>query len=658
MADNDSFIQVGNRRYQVGATLGVGGFSEVKKGVDVGTRRRVALKITYTDQRQSARELQTQLRSVQKEIKSMKILNHPNIVRLLGYDLKCTVEDRSAIVMVQELAPKGELFDYLMHTKFFPQNMAISVFKQLVDGLTAIHGAGIAHRDLKPENLLFDNDYNLKIADFGFSYVFKKGDGPNTQMRTELGTKGYMAPEILNGSKYDEKADIFAAGVILFICLAGFPPFQNAVSSDWWFDKLRKKKHRLFWMAHERTATFSPEAKDIIQGMLEPTVSDRLDVNGIKQTSFYNSNCLNTEELQAELASRKETVDRNKRNERANSPTTREVFAEALKAKMGQVGDNDILPLGPLIETPVRKALEDYSQPEDLNAIFQMFSDPKRGGLIRLRHLSQYLPENADPAVVVDQLQQCATTEEIQAIFSEGMDELKAADVFKIMNTNAELGFIEDYDPEYLQSFLELDSVALPEFSAEHYTIRSYRTPIQFGILCYALNKFVSAYQGGDNFQLEIYADETKCILSADLQKKFLIPEELVNEHGQNVNQYGELLPEDAEAEVQWIEAALDHELIVDIRMFTDPLNGQSIVTFTSKGDVNTMEMFQEIEQQLTTNRQWLIAECIHKQCNHEAHAEEAVHGGEEFVADNFDHMVNMPDEDEDELCAFHASLS
>jgi len=209
-----------------GSVLGVGGFSEVCKGVDKETRKRVALKIMYSDKQRSSSELKQQLIQVQKEIKAMKQLSHTNLIRLLGYDLKCEVKGRKAIVMVQQLAPKGELFDYLMYTKKFKEPEANALFKQLIAGLQAMHKAGIAHRDLKPENVLFDNQFNLKLADFGFAYVFQKGEGAKTAMRTELGTKGYMAPEIIQNKKYTEKADIFAAGVILFIMLAGFPPYH------------------------------------------------------------------------------------------------------------------------------------------------------------------------------------------------------------------------------------------------------------------------------------------------------------------------------------------------------------------------------------------------------------------------------------------------
>merc|ERR1719510_1556972 len=290
-----SNIQVGNRTYDLGDILGVGGFSEVRKGVDQETRKRVALKIMYQDGQ--GQDLKSQLFQVQQEIKAMKKLNHPNLIRLLGYDLKCTVKGQKAIVMVQQLAPKGELFDYLMYTKKFEEVQSNALFKQLIAGLQAMHKKGIAHRDLKPENLLFDNNYNLKLADFGFSFAYQKGEGPKTAMRTELGTKGYMAPEIINNKKYTEKADIFAAGVILFIMLAGFPPFQNAVAKDWWFDKLMKQKYKLFWMAHERTAKFSSNAKDILQKILAPKEADRHDVNSLQKTKFWNGQCLNKDEI-------------------------------------------------------------------------------------------------------------------------------------------------------------------------------------------------------------------------------------------------------------------------------------------------------------------------------------------------------------------------
>eukprot|EP00494_Astrolonche_serrata_P023679 UN23937 len=188
-------------------------------------------------------EKAAQKQQAHKEIKAMRTLNHANIIRLLGYDLVAKYENRPCVVLVQELAPNRELFDYLMHTKKFEEKLARTVFLQLVNGLKCVHDAGIAHRDLKPENLLFDKRFNLKIADFGFAFNWGR-KGP---MSTELGTRGYMAPEILSGGKYDSKVDVFASGVVLFILLSGFPPFRETKLGDWWFDKVYKNKFGLFW---------------------------------------------------------------------------------------------------------------------------------------------------------------------------------------------------------------------------------------------------------------------------------------------------------------------------------------------------------------------------------------------------------------------------
>jgi len=123
------------------------------------------------------------------------------------------------------------------------------------------HEKGICHRDLKPENLLLSGDFQLKIADFGLSSLGENEDGTPLLLRTECGTRGYMAPEVLSGKPYDgKKADVWSAGVILFITLAGFPPFQMAANSDWWFQRIRHKQYSLFWEAHLRSATFSPQA--------------------------------------------------------------------------------------------------------------------------------------------------------------------------------------------------------------------------------------------------------------------------------------------------------------------------------------------------------------------------------------------------------------
>merc|ERR1719461_2324448 len=132
-------------------------------------------------------------------------------------------------------------------------------------------------------------------------------------MKTALGTPGYAAPEILKRKKYTDAVDIFSMGVILFITIAGFPPFQEAKpETDWWFNKLHKKDFKLFWKAHERTATFTPEAKELLQGMLAADPNERWSIAKIKGCKWYKGETFSQEKAVAALLTRKAKVEKEK----------------------------------------------------------------------------------------------------------------------------------------------------------------------------------------------------------------------------------------------------------------------------------------------------------------------------------------------------------
>jgi len=293
-------------KWIVGPLLGEGGFSQVRLGTHEKDGREVALKILEKKSGNSVNS--TERKQVESEIDAMKKITHKNVIQMVDFTLDMVYKKKNVILVVLELAPGGELFEYLSFTGAFEEPLARSYFHQLVEGLNAAHEVSICHRDLKPENLLMDANFQLKIADFGFAHAMK---GQN-KLYTECGTTGYMAPEMINqkGEGYDgSKVDVWAIGVILFILIAGFPPYQVPAVSDWWFKQLMRKKFDLFWMAHTRTAYFSDGCKDLINKIFAGNPKERISISGIMKHQWYQGTTLGADALKKTLSKRKEVVD-------------------------------------------------------------------------------------------------------------------------------------------------------------------------------------------------------------------------------------------------------------------------------------------------------------------------------------------------------------
>ena len=166
----------------------------------------------------------------------------------------------------------GELFDRIVAKAYYNEKEARDVCKILLEAVGYCHENHVAHRDLKPENLLLlaeDDDSAVKIADFGFA---KKVKEPKS-LSTQCGTPGYVAPEILEGVPYDERADMWSVGVILYILLGGYPPFIENNQRDL-FRKIRKgdyEFHEEYW------GNVSKEAKQLISQLLTVNPELRLD---------------------------------------------------------------------------------------------------------------------------------------------------------------------------------------------------------------------------------------------------------------------------------------------------------------------------------------------------------------------------------------------
>ncbi|MED6125154.1 CBL-interacting serine/threonine-protein kinase 21 [Stylosanthes scabra] len=202
-------------KYRVGRTIGEGTFSKVKLAVNVDNGDKVAIKVIDKHM-----VMENNLKNqVKREISTMKLLHHPNIVRIFE-----VIGTKTKIYIVMEYVSGGHVLDKLSYEKKLSECVARKLFQQLIDALDYCHNKGVYHRDLKPENLLLDSKGNLKVSDFGLSALQK----PNDVLNTRCGSPCYVAPELLLSKGYDgASADVWSCGVILFELLAGFLPFDD-----------------------------------------------------------------------------------------------------------------------------------------------------------------------------------------------------------------------------------------------------------------------------------------------------------------------------------------------------------------------------------------------------------------------------------------------
>ncbi|CAN1833370.1 CBL-interacting serine/threonine-protein kinase 3 [Linum perenne] len=206
-------------KYEVGRTIGEGTFAKVKFARNSETGEPVALKIL--DKEKVLKHKMAE--QIKREIATMKLIQHPNVVSL--YEV---MGSRTKIFIVMEFITGGELFDKIVNHGRMREDEARRYFQQLINAVDYCHSRGVFHRDLKPENLLLDSYGNLKVSDFGLSALSQqvRDDG---LLHTTCGTPNYVAPEVLNDEGYNgATADLWSCGVILFVLLAGYLPFDDS----------------------------------------------------------------------------------------------------------------------------------------------------------------------------------------------------------------------------------------------------------------------------------------------------------------------------------------------------------------------------------------------------------------------------------------------
>ncbi|KAM9717727.1 serine/threonine-protein kinase MARK2 isoform 7-T7 [Menidia menidia] len=222
--------------YRLLKTIGKGNFAKVKLARHVLTGKEVAVKIIDKTQLNSS-----SLQKLFREVRIMKMLNHPNIVKLFE-----VIETEKTLYLVMEYASGGEVFDYLVAHGRMKEKEARAKFRQIVSAVQYCHQKCIVHRDLKAENLLLDADMNIKIADFGFSNEFTLGN----KLDTFCGSPPYAAPELFQGKKYDgPEVDVWSLGVILYTLVSGSLPFDGQNLKELRERVLRGKYRIPFYMS-------------------------------------------------------------------------------------------------------------------------------------------------------------------------------------------------------------------------------------------------------------------------------------------------------------------------------------------------------------------------------------------------------------------------
>jgi serine/threonine protein kinase len=255
--------------YTVGKVLGRGTSSVVHQGEHKASGTKVALKICNKDNL-SQEQVQKQ---VQSELQNQRDLNHRHVLKMKDF-----FDFGDSICVVLEYAPNGDLFDYMLRHQRLKEPEANRIFRQLIEGVAHCHQNMVVHRDLKPENILMDEQFNVKIADFGLSGQWS----PGGRLTESCGSPNYAAPEVVSkGATYEgPEIDVWSCGVVLYVMLCGFLPFDDE-NIPGLFRKIKAGRYEKF------PGHVSKEAKDLISRMLTVDQAARITLSRICEHPWF-----------------------------------------------------------------------------------------------------------------------------------------------------------------------------------------------------------------------------------------------------------------------------------------------------------------------------------------------------------------------------------
>ncbi|XP_058092323.1 CBL-interacting protein kinase 5-like [Magnolia sinica] len=256
-------------RYELGHILGQGTFAKVYHARSLISGQAVAIKIINKEKVFKVGMIE----QIKREISIMRLVRHPNVVHLHE-----VMASKTKIYFAMEYVSDGELFSKIVKGKL-KEDAARKYFQQLIGAIDFCHSRGVYHRDLKPENLLLDMNGSLKVTDFGLSALAKteRRDG---LLHTICGTPAYVAPEVINDNGYDgAKADIWSCGVVLFVLMAGYLPFNDPSLIEMYKKISRGEFKCPYW--------FPSEVCKLLSKVLDPNPSTRITISNIMENPWF-----------------------------------------------------------------------------------------------------------------------------------------------------------------------------------------------------------------------------------------------------------------------------------------------------------------------------------------------------------------------------------
>ncbi|RID61896.1 hypothetical protein BRARA_E01004 [Brassica rapa] len=269
-------------KYELGKLLGHGSFAKVYLARNINTGENVAIKVIDKE-----KIVKSGLAGhIKREISILRRVRHPYIVHLLE-----VMATKTKIYIVMEYVRGGDLYTKVSKGRL-REGVARRYFQQLISSVSFCHGRGVYHRDLKLENLLLDDEGSLKVSDFGLSVVSEqlKQEGI---CQTFCGTPAYLAPEVFTRKGYDAaKADVWSCGVILFVLMAGYLPFDDK--------NVMVMYKKIFKAQFKCPHWFSPELTRLMGRILDTNPDTRITISeimkhrwfkkGFKDVKFYIEN--------------------------------------------------------------------------------------------------------------------------------------------------------------------------------------------------------------------------------------------------------------------------------------------------------------------------------------------------------------------------------